>query len=126
MGMRPFPNPPRLGARLVGLASGVVAFLLLFPSLLLINVIQMASLLLLPVSRRAFRAVNRWAANTWWGWCVWVSSGFYGVRLEVTGDVVPPRENAILVVNHQEMSDITFLFFFARSKFEALVESRRR
>ena len=116
MGLRPHPDPPRLGARLRGLVSGSVAFLLLFPSLLSINVIQMASLLLLPLSRRAFRAVNRWAANTWWGWCVAVSSGFYGARIELTGDEVPVRENAIVVVNHQEMSDITYLFFFAQSK----------
>jgi 1-acyl-sn-glycerol-3-phosphate acyltransferase len=39
-----------------------------------------------------------------------------GVELVVSGDLIPPRENAIVVVNHQNMPDITFLMDFARQK----------
>ena len=116
MGLRPLPEPEGLGARLVGLARGWLAVAILFPPLLVLNVGQTCSLLLKPFSPGAFRRVNRWAADTWWGWCVVMSRTLQRIRVEVTGDPVPPRENAIVVVNHQEMSDITFLFFLARAK----------
>lgn len=85
-------------------------------SLLGFNALQTLSTALIPVSPKAFRAVNRWAANTWWGWCVACARRFNGVRLVLSGDDIPPRENAILVVNHQNMPDITFLMDFARQK----------
>jgi len=116
VGLRPFPDPTGLGHRLGGLARGLLAIAFLAPTLLALNVVQTASLLIAPLSRRAFRAINRWAANTWWGWCVDVSRLLHGIRVEVTGDAVPKRENAIIVANHQEMSDVTFLFFLARAK----------
>ena len=116
MGLRALADPPGLGRRLSGLVTGLAAFFVLFPALLVINVAQCASVALIPVSRPAFRGFNRWVASFWWGCCASFAQGVYGTRLEVTGDPVPPRENAIVVANHQEMADITYLFFFARSK----------
>ena len=116
MGLRPLPAPTGRAQRLVGLLRGWLAVVLLFPSLIVINGLQTSSLLLRPLSPRAFRGFNRWAANTWWGWCVTMSRHLQRIRVEVTGDPIPTRENAIVVVNHQEMSDVTFLFFFARAK----------
>lgn len=96
--------------RLRGHVLGWLAVLFLFPTLMLGNAFQTLSVVLLPFSRRAFRAVNRFIANTWWGLCVSVARGFHGVRVELTGDELPPDENVIVVPNHQSMADITVLF----------------
>jgi len=78
------------------------------------NAAQTLSLLIWPFSRRGFRAFNRWGANTWWGWCDRLAEGPYGIRVEMSGDDLPVGENAVVVVNHQQMTDITVLFRLAR------------
>ena len=70
-------------------------------SLFAINLLQTCSLLLVPVSQRAFRRVNRWCANVWWGACVVAAERCNGTRLVVTGAAVPLEENVLVVVNHQ-------------------------
>ena len=87
-----------------------------FASLLVFNAAQTASLLLLPISRKAFRRFNRWCANTWWGACVIASQRLNGTRLVVTGEELPADENALVLANHQNMPDITFLMDFASRK----------
>jgi len=59
---------------------------------------------------------NRFLANTWWGSMTLVGKLAYGARIIVTGDEIPAGENAVVAPNHQQMADITFLFFFALSK----------
>jgi len=108
------PTDRRQRARALAKTAPVVGFL--SSTLLLANGIQTLSTALLPFSPRSFRAFNRWAANTWWGWCVTAGKQLHGAHLVLTGDDVPPRENAIVVLNHQNMPDITFLMDFARSK----------
>lgn len=96
---------------------GAAASVLLFATLLLFNGLQLLSLLLVrPFSRHAFRRVNRWIADTWWGMCVVGAERMNGTRLVVSGDAVPVRENAIVISNHQQMPDITVLMALARSK----------
>ena len=85
-------------------------------TLLGFNALQTASLVVIPFSRRAFRRFNRWGANTWWGWCVSCARMLHETRVVLSGDDVPPRENVVLVSNHQEMADILYLLFFARMK----------
>ena len=109
-------NPPSWKERFFGTAKAVPAVIFLFVTLIAFNLVQTASLVLLPFSRKAFRAFNRWAANTWWGWCVSLARWLHGTRIEVSGDPVPERENALVLANHQQMPDITFLMFFARSR----------
>ena len=87
-----------------------------FATLLFFNLVQIASLAMLPFSSNAARRLNRWCADTWWGWCVSAAELMYGVRVEITGDDVPMRENALLIVNHQQMPDIPALMKFARTK----------
>lgn len=87
-----------------------------FLTLLMFNLAQMLSLLLIPFSRPAFRRFNRWCAETWWGWCVVASQGMNGTHLELTGDEVPVAENALIVVNHQQMPDILALMLLARPR----------
>jgi 1-acyl-sn-glycerol-3-phosphate acyltransferase len=83
-------------------------------SLFVFNLMQTASLVLVPFSRRTFRRFNRWCASVWWGWCVLLAERFYRTRIVVTGEEVPPEENAIVIANHQQMTDITTIMAFAR------------
>ncbi len=116
MPLPPLREPASARHRLVGWLGAVPVAIGLFVSLLLINVLQTSSLLLLPFSRSAFRRVNRWCANTWWGACVLTSKLQWGFRLQVSGDPVPMRENAIVVANHQQMPDIVMLMAYARTR----------
>lgn len=97
---------------LTGIFGGVV----LAVSLLVINLLQMASLVVLPFSRPGFRALNRAFADTWWGWCVSYVERFQGVRVVLTGDAVPSDENALVVANHQDYSDIVMLLCLGARK----------
>lgn len=110
------PNPRGVTARLKGLMLAFLACAFLGPTLLLCNLAQTLSLLVLPFSRRTFRRFNRAVADIWWGWCVSVSRRLHGIRIELSGDAVPDEENALVLINHQQMSDITFLMLFARLK----------
>lgn len=96
--------------------TGVFGGGVLLLSLLAINLLQMASLVVLPFSRKQFRAFNRACANTWWGWCVTYVERFQGVHVVVTGDVLPPDENAIVVANHRDYSDIVMLLCLGARK----------
>jgi 1-acyl-sn-glycerol-3-phosphate acyltransferase len=87
-----------------------------FGTLLPFNLVQLSSLVLYPISRGAFRRINRWCADTWWGWCVSAAEKAYGVEVVFTGDQVPMRENALLVANHQQMPDITAIMKFCKTK----------
>ena len=76
-------------SRKAGSIATVRAIFLLalgFCTLIPINLLQLSSLVLLPFSRTSFRAVNRWCANTWWGWCVSAAEHFYGVKVIFTGN----------------------------------------
>jgi 1-acyl-sn-glycerol-3-phosphate acyltransferase len=95
---------------------GVAILAVGFGTLLPFNVIQLSSLAVRPFSRRAFRAMNRWCADSWWGLCVVGAERFNGSHVVFTGDNVPMRENALLVANHQEMPDITAMMKFCKTK----------
>jgi lysocardiolipin and lysophospholipid acyltransferase/lysophosphatidic acid acyltransferase/lysophosphatidylinositol acyltransferase len=95
---------------------GVILLAIGFGTLLPFNLLQLLSLVLLPFSRRAFRGLNRWCADTWWGWCVTGAELVYGVRVIFTGDDVPMRENALLIANHQQMPDIPAIMKFCKTK----------
>jgi len=116
MPLPPLSDPEQRSDRIRGVSQGLPLAAFLGSTLLGFNVIQTSSLAIRPVSRQAFRKVNRWAADSWWGLCVTSSELLYGVKLVLTGDEVPKRENAIIVANHQDMADIPFLMAYARSK----------
>jgi len=97
-------------------ARGVIVWSVLVLTLICINFLQMLSLLLEPISPRLVRTINTSLANFWWGSCVLVARKLNGTRIVTTGDELPVRENAILVVNHQEMPDITVIMDLAWRK----------
>ncbi len=116
MPLKPLPEPADRLARLKGFVSGSIASAFLFSTLIGFNVLQTASLLIKIFSPKVFRRVNQWLAKVWWGWCALAAEKVYGITWVMSGDDVPPRENAIVVLNHQEMADITVIFSFARAK----------
>ncbi len=116
MPLPPLQDPPGPGPRILRLFRAVPAATFLFVLLLGCNLAQTLSLVLLIFSRKTFRRFNRETANFWWGTCVIFSKWIYGIRLEMTGDDVPMLENALVLANHQEMPDITFLMILARTK----------
>ncbi|MBI5491009.1 MAG: 1-acyl-sn-glycerol-3-phosphate acyltransferase [Deltaproteobacteria bacterium] len=116
MPQHPLPDPtdPVRRARALAQVLPVAGFL--GTSLLAFNAAQLASVAVRPFSRRAFRSFGRWGADTWWGWTVRLAENLHGTHLVVTGDPIPPRESALVVANHQQMADISFLMMLARSK----------
>lgn len=116
MTYRRLQDPPQRTRRLRGRFIGVAASLVLFPTLLLFNIVQTSSVLLLPFSRPTFRRINRALADLWWGWCVTGARRFLGVQVEITGDEVLADEDVILLSNHQSMADIPVLFDLAWRK----------
>jgi len=108
------PEDPK--KRLVALTKATPTVTVMMSTLLAFNALQTASTALIPFAPGAFRRFNRWAANLWWGWCVTGSRVLNDAELVVTGDDIPMRENAIVVLNHQNMPDITWLMDFARQK----------
>ena len=116
MPLPPLQDPGDRLSRLRGNLLGCLFAGVLFPTLLVLNVAQTASLVLLPLSRDTFRRTNRFIANTWWSWCVLLARRLHGVQVLITGDDVAPGENAIVVANHQQMADIPVLFELAWRK----------
>jgi 1-acyl-sn-glycerol-3-phosphate acyltransferase len=116
MPLQPLQDPEDKVERLAAAVKVSPALAFLIPTLLGFNLAQTASVGLIPFSRKGFRRFNRWAANTWWGWCVSLAKIFHGTRVKMTGDQVPANENAIVIANHQQMPDITYLMFFAKEK----------
>jgi len=116
MPLDPLPEPAQRTKRIAGFARGLVLALFLFSTLIAFNLLQTASLVIKPFSQTAFRRANRWMADLWWGWCALIAEKGYRIRWVMSGDDVPVQENAIVVLNHQDMADITVMFGFARSK----------
>jgi 1-acyl-sn-glycerol-3-phosphate acyltransferase len=116
MPLPPLPDPDDQLTRLRNLAKAVPVTGWLFGTLLGANSLQTASLLTLPFSRGLFRKINRELADGWWGHCVSVAQRPNSAELSLYGDEVPVEENAIVVVNHQQMPDITWLMDLAKQK----------
>jgi len=114
MGLKFMPGSPTLPGKIWGWVKGLVIAPVMFSSLLCLNAIQMLSLVVKPFSRKKFRAINRWCAQTYWYWTSRGSEVIHGVRATITGDVLPARENAVVVANHQQMPDIICLMKLAR------------
>ena len=95
---------------------GPLACVIAFVPLLCINVVQMASVVVWPFSRRAFRAINTTCARIVWTYWAILSERVNGTKVEVVGDDVPVGEDAIVFCNHQGMADILALLCLAWRK----------
>ncbi|MFH1808333.1 MAG: lysophospholipid acyltransferase family protein [Pseudomonadota bacterium] len=110
----PLVDPAGTLTRSLARLRGGMVVAVLFSTLLAFNGLQVVSLLVRLFSLRAFRAINRWGANTWWGWCTYMAAWGYGTGIALSGDELPPLEHVLLLSNHQQMADITFLMFLGR------------
>lgn len=91
----------------------LVVFTFLTLMILSINVIQVFTLPLWLYSKDLMRRVN--IAITYpWMFCI-VNFMIYlnSIKIVVSGDSLPKRENAIMISNHQGMSDIPAIFCLA-------------
>ncbi len=89
---------------------GVFTFIWL---IFVLNPIQALSALIYPFHKPTCRRLNRWCARSCWGSWVLLAERYNGSSLRFTGDEIPPRENALLVSNHQTMADVMVLICFA-------------
>jgi 1-acyl-sn-glycerol-3-phosphate acyltransferase len=96
--------------RVLRIFTGVVSFLYL---ILVLNLVQLGSFLLLPISRRAVRRINSWCARSIWGLWVLMAERQNHIQVRVTGDELPPRENVLLLANHQSMTDVLLMLCIA-------------
>jgi len=116
MPLDPLPVSESLPRRFLLSARALAVSSFLFPTLIFLNGAQTLSLVVKPFSSKAFRKANRWMANLWWGWCALGAEKINKTQFLYHGDEVPARENAVVLMNHQEMTDIAVLFSFARAK----------
>ncbi len=92
-----------------GVVTGVASFAYL---IFVLNALQMLSLLVYPFSRAAFREINRWCARSIWGLWVIMAEVQNGIALRFTGERIVPRENMLILPNHQTMADVLALLCF--------------
>lgn len=105
----------RMG-RSLKLLKGFVLALFLFLPLLIINVLQMLSLILRPFSARLFRLFNWLCADRYWAYLAYMIEHVNRLKVTILGDDLPAKENALVIANHQQMSDIPSLMFLASRK----------
>ena len=80
---------------------------------LVLNLIQVLSVLVYPISPQFCRAINRACARNIW--CIWVIIGerFLGIKIRMVGDQPPLHQNALVIANHRAMTDILCLLSLA-------------
>ena len=54
--------------------------------------------------------------SLWWGWCATAAKRINGTEVVFHGDPVPVGENAVVLLNHQEMTDVCVMFALAQAK----------
>jgi 1-acyl-sn-glycerol-3-phosphate acyltransferase len=87
-----------------GLIAAFFSIIIFLP-LLIINALQMISILWKPISRRAFRRYNTFWGRTYWTYVSLMSQHVGRLRVEYSGDVLPSNENALVLANHQSATD---------------------
>ncbi|MBI2711892.1 MAG: 1-acyl-sn-glycerol-3-phosphate acyltransferase [Bdellovibrio sp.] len=94
--------------------TGLVSILVIIFTLLLINATQLLSAILVrPFSEMAFRRYNTGCAAFIWRWCIIAVEKVQAVPIIFTGDELPQNENAVIISNHQELTDVLFMLSIA-------------
>ncbi len=84
--------------------------------MLAMNLTQMLTMVIYPVSKPAFYRINMWWACVVWRWWGWIIERMHGTRLVFEGDELPEGESAIVIANHQAMADVVLVLSLARRK----------
>lgn len=109
MPIQPLEGPSRLSGRLMASMRGSLIASISSSFLAIYNAGQLASLLVRPLSERAFRAYNRHGANLWWKLFCSLVRNAGGHQIVVTGDTPEDGDKALILANHQQMVDIPIL-----------------
>lgn len=88
---------------------GPINLIIAFIPLAFFNIMQFFSVFLRPFSHAFYDQYNTFCASLVWGWWAWGVQKLVGVKVIVHGDPIPLRENAIVMANHQSMSDVLIL-----------------
>lgn len=84
-------------------------------TLLLCNVLQLFSVVFLPISENLVRNLNRELCKGWFAFLVYVLTKISRAEILISGDTpASASENAFIVMNHQAMADIPLFLTFAR------------
>ena len=78
---------------------------LIFAPLLVVNFFQVFSMLWKAASPYLFRRYNSFWGHIYWSYVAWMAQTFGGLTLEISGDQIPPHENAVVLANHQSGID---------------------
>lgn len=85
-------------------------------SLLFCNILQASSLVFYFINREWVYGINQQIVRAWWIFCAWSLEKICGIEFILTGSSLPEDENAIVIANHQCMSDILVILWFAWKK----------
>ncbi|NRA62917.1 MAG: 1-acyl-sn-glycerol-3-phosphate acyltransferase [Pseudobacteriovorax sp.] len=96
----------------VNLLTGVQALVIFIP-LLIINFLQVASIVVKPFSPKIFRATNRFFANYYWALLVFCLSYIGRIKVSIVGDDIPEKETVLIESNHQNIADIPIMMVLA-------------
>lgn len=88
----------------------------LFLGAVLINVIQIVFLVVKPFSPAWYQKLNQSLGFSWWGTTVFIMEKLRKMQVVITGDEIPLKENAVVIVNHQGMADVAPIFCLAYRK----------
>jgi 1-acyl-sn-glycerol-3-phosphate acyltransferase len=80
---------------------------------LVLNTIQVLSILVYPFSPRLCRFINRGCARHIWGLWIVLGERMLGIDIQMTGTKPPMRQNALVLSNHRAMTDILCLLSLA-------------
>ena len=108
-------EPPFSWRTFPGYALGIAATVFYFTTLMMVNLIQMMSLIIRPFSRLPLgRSTVSWREAGGASACS--APSMLRRQPVITGDAIPVLESTIVVCNHQQMPDILALMMLARRK----------
>lgn len=101
----------------LSLVAGLVAVTPLAALILFINFLQICTLLLWIFSKPLFRRTNEKISEYWWNINHWVNVKFLRKSFHFHNlESIPLGENAVLIANHQSMTDVIALLVLADIK----------
>ena len=96
--------------QVIGVITGSLSILYL---ILVINTIQVLSVLTYPISPRLCRFINRACAKNIWGLWVVLGEGMLGIKIRMVGEAPPIKQNALVLANHRALTDVLALLSLA-------------
>lgn len=116
MALAPLKNPKNIISILKGNTLGFIGGSSLFLVLVVVNVFQSLSIVFRPLLPGLCRRFNRNLGQFWWSLCVLWARKVNRVQIVVTGDAVPLKENSLVILNHQSMTDVPIVLDYAYQK----------